>query len=168
MSEQFSRDTMLSTIKVALDDGSRTLENIQMETTNNDLWIIGTYQAAEALEKFDGDDMLLINTNLLGVFGAIEYVTYYEDNNFGEINTDLSDPEKVASVVAYINMDITLNDLINEFDLDWDDDLTSQQVDEIKKYISEEIKQFKDIKLRSIHKRVDLLLYISFENQRKG
>ena len=140
MSEQFSRDTMLSTIKETLDDGSRTIENIQMETTNNDLWIIGTYQAAEALGKFDSDDMLYINTNLPGVFGAIEYVKSYETDQFGEVDTDLSNPEKLASMVAYINMEITLNDLSNEFDFDWDDELESQQVDEIKKYISQEVK----------------------------
>lgn len=140
MSKQFNRDTMLSTIKVALDDGSRTLEDIQTQTTNTDLWIIGTYQAAEALGKFDTDDMLYTSTNLTGVFGAIEYVTYYETDQFGEVTTDLSDPEKLASMIAYINMDITLNDLSNEFDLDWDDELTSQQVDEIEKYISQEVK----------------------------
>ena len=140
MSEQFSRDTMLSTIKEALENGSRTLESIQTETTNNDLWIIGTYQAAEALAKFDIDDMLYTSTNLIGVFGAIEYVTYYETDQFGEVTTDLSDPEKLASMIAYINMDITLNDLSNELDLDWYDELDSQQVDKIKKYISEEIK----------------------------
>lgn len=140
MSEQFNRDTMLSTIKEALENGSRTLESIQTETTNNDLWIIGTYQAAEALGKFDTDDMLYTSTNLTGVFGAIEYVTYYETDQFGEVTTDLSDPEKLASMIAYINMDITLNDLSNELDLDWYDELGSQQVDKIKKYISEEIK----------------------------
>ena len=140
MSEQFSRDTMLSTIKAALDDGSRTIENIQMETTNTDLWIIGTYQAAEALGKFDTDDMLYTSTNLTGVFGAIEYVTYYETDQFGEVNTDLTNPEKVASMIAYINMEIALNDLSNEFDFEWYDELTGQQVDEIKKYISQEVK----------------------------
>ena len=140
MSEQFSRDTMLSTIKAALDDGSRTIENIQMETTNTDPWIIGTYQAAEALGKFDTNDMLYTSTNLTGVFGAIEYVTYYETNLVGEVTTDLTDPENLASMVAYINMDITLNDLSNEFDLEWEDELTSKQVDEIKKYISQEVK----------------------------
>lgn len=42
MSEQFSRDTILSTIKEALKNGSRTLEDIQTETTNTDPWIILT------------------------------------------------------------------------------------------------------------------------------
>lgn len=140
MSEQFSRDTMLLTVGEALDDGCQTLEDIQTETTNNDLWIIGTYQAAEALGKFDTDDMLYTSTNLTGVFGAIEYVQYYETDAIGQVDTDLFNPEKVASMVAYINMSMVLNDLAEEFDIEWDDELTSQQVDEIKKYIKQEVK----------------------------
>ena len=136
MSKEFSYDTMLATVESALDDGSRTLEDIQMNTTNSDLWIIGTYQASEALEKFDVKDMLYTSTNLTGVFGAIEYIKDYETDQFGVVNTDLSDPEKVASMVAYINMDYVLNDISNEFDLEWSDELTDQQVDEIKEYIN--------------------------------
>lgn len=140
MSKEFSYDTMLATVESALDDGSRTLEDIQMNTTNSDLWIIGTYQASEALEKFDVKDMLYTSTNLTGVFGAIEYIKDYETDQFGVVNTDLSDPEKVASMVAYINMDYVLNDISNEFDLEWSDELTDQQVDEIKEYINQQVK----------------------------
>ena len=140
MSEQFSYDTMLATVESALDDGSRTLEDIQINTTNTDPWIIGTYQASEALEKFDVKDMLYTSTNLTGVFGAIEYIKDYETDQFGVVNTDLSDPERVASMVAYINMDCALNDLSNEFELEWSDELTDQQVDEIKEYINQQVK----------------------------
>lgn len=148
MSEQFSRDTMLSTIKEALENGSRTLEDIQMETTNTDPWIIGTYQAAEALAKFDIDDMLYTSTNLIGVFGAIEYVQDYETDQLGTVNTNLSDPEDLASMVAYINMDKVLNELYNDLDLDWngefcvnwDDELTDHQVEKIKTYINDQLK----------------------------
>ena len=49
MSKEFSCDTMLATIGDALDNGNRTLEDIQMDTTNTDLWIIGTYKSSQAL-----------------------------------------------------------------------------------------------------------------------
>ena len=140
MSKEFSYDTMLATVGDALDDGNRTLEDIQMNTTNVDPWIIGTYKASQALVKFDVKDMLYTSTNLDGVFGAIEYIKYYETDQFGTVNTDLSDPEKVAGMVAYINMECVLNDLSNEFDIDWDDELTDQQVDQIKEYISQRVK----------------------------
>lgn len=140
MSKEFSYDTMLATIGDALDDGNRTLEDIQMNTTNRDLWIIGTYKASQALGEFSEEDQLYTGTNLDGVFGAIEYVKNYETDQLGTVNTDLTDPEKVASMVAYINMECVLNDLSVKFDLDWDDELTDQQVDEIKEYINQQVK----------------------------
>ena len=140
MSKEFSYDTMLATVGDALGDGNRTLEDIQMNTTNVDLWIIGTYKASQALEKFDVKDMLYTSTNLTGVFGAIEYIKYYETDQLGTVNTDLSNPEKVASMVAFINMECVLNSLSDEFDIEWDDVLTDQQVDQIKEYINEQVK----------------------------
>ena len=140
MSEEFSYDTMLATIGDALDNGNRTLEDIQMNTTNTDLWIIGTYKAFQALEEFSEEDQLYTGTNLDGVFGAIEYVKNYETEQLGTVNTDLTDPEKVASMVAYINMECVLNDLSVKFDLDLAEELTDQQVDEIKEYINQQVK----------------------------
>ena len=140
MSKEFSYDTMLANAGASLDDGSCTLEDIQMDTTNSDPWIIGTYKASQALEKFDVTDMLYTSTNLTGVFGAIEYIKYYETDQFGTVNTDLSDPEQVVSMVAFINMECVLNDLSDEFDIDWEDELTDQQVDKIKEYINQQVK----------------------------
>lgn len=149
MSKFFDQNAMLKAIEAELDDGSRTLDDIQTYTTNTDPWIIGTYRAAKALEKFDNDDMLYTNTNLTGVFGAIEYVQDYETDQFGTVNTNLSDPEDLASMVAYINMERVLNDLYDELDLDWngefcvnwDEELTDQQIDKIKKYINDQLKE---------------------------
>lgn len=140
MSKEFSYDTMLATIGDALDDGNRTLEDIQMNTTNRDLWIIGTYKASQALGEFSEEDQLYTGTNLDGVFGAIEYVKNYETEQLGTVNTDLTDPEKVASMVAYINMECVLNDLSVKFDLDFAEELTDQQVDKIKEYINQQVK----------------------------
>ena len=140
MSKEFSYDTMLATIGDALDDGNRTLEDIQMNTTNTDLWIIGTYKASQALGEFSEEDQLYTSTNLDGVFGAIEYVKNYETEQLGTVNTDLTDPEKVASMVAYINMECVLNDLSVKFDLDFAEELTDQQVDQIKEYINQQVK----------------------------
>lgn len=56
---------------------------------NTDYFIIGTHAAKEFLEKF-------------GTFDAIEKVKEYEQENFGEVSTDLSDPERIANMFAYI------------------------------------------------------------------
>jgi len=63
--------------------------DLHNEVFNTDYYIIGTYQAKEALEEYD-------------VFEAIERVQTYEKENFGELYTDLSDPEKVINMLYYI------------------------------------------------------------------
>ena len=139
MTKEFNYNTMLSTIADELENGSNSLEDIQMNTTNNDLWIIGTYKASQALEEFSEEDQLYTSTNLNGVFGAIEYVKNYETEQFGLVNTDLSDPEKVANMVAYINMECVLNDLSSEFDIGIEEELTDQQANSIVNYINDQL-----------------------------
>lgn len=136
---------MLSVIKESLDEGYRTLEAIQTDKTNTDPWIIGRYQAAKALEQFDDDDNLVapnpvdsISQN--GTFGAIGYVRAYELDEFGSIVTNVSEPEEIATIVAYINMEYVLNDISNGLDICWDEELTDQQVEKIKTYIDQQSK----------------------------
>lgn len=131
MSKEFSYDTMLATIGDALDDGNHTLEDIQMNTTNTDLWIIGTYKASQALEEFSEEDQLYTGTNLDGVFGAIEYVKNYEIHQYGEVLTNLLNPEKVASMVAFINGEQIINELSDKLNLNLFDELTEQQLKQL-------------------------------------
>ena len=58
------------------------------EIFNTDNYIIGTYKA----ECWLGAD----------AFDAIGIVKDYELDNFGEVYTDLSDPEQVVNMVVYI------------------------------------------------------------------
>lgn len=139
MSEEFNYNTMLSTIADELENGSQSLEDIQMDTTSRDLWIIGTYKASQALEEFSEEDQLYASTTLNGVFGAIEYVKNYEEDMFGNVNTDLTDPEKVANMVAYINIECVLNDLSEKFDIDIEEELTDQQANNIVNYINDQL-----------------------------
>lgn len=62
--------------------------DLHNELCNTDYFIIGTYQAKQCL----GDD----------AFEAIEMVKDYEQFNFGEVTTDLSEPERVVNMLAYI------------------------------------------------------------------
>tara|TARA_R100000329_G_scaffold44685_1_gene41779 strand:+ start:530 stop:865 length:336 start_codon:yes stop_codon:yes gene_type:complete len=63
-------------------------EDLHHHCFNTDYYIIGTYQAT----KWLGEE----------VFNVIEYIKEYENNNFGEVTTDFSDPEKIVNMYFYI------------------------------------------------------------------
>ena len=72
-------------------DGTRSSfepSELHHEAFNMDYYIIGTYQAQQWL----GDH----------AFYAIQVIKDYEQCCFGEVNTDLSDPERVVNMYAYI------------------------------------------------------------------
>ena len=81
------------------------------EVFNTDYYIIGTYEAKEALKEYD-------------VFEAIDLVQNYEADNFGEVHTDLSDPEKIINMVYYIIGDEVIGEMydIEEFNDKWNDE----------------------------------------------
>ena len=58
------------------------------EWFNTDYYIIGTYEA----KKWLGDH----------AFDCIGVIQEYENDNFGECNTKLDDPEKVVNMYVYI------------------------------------------------------------------
>ena len=58
------------------------------EAFNMDYYITGTYQAQQWL----GDH----------AFYAIQVIKDYEESCFGEVSTDLSDPERVVNMYTYI------------------------------------------------------------------
>ena len=62
--------------------------DLHHEVFNLDYYIIGTYQA----KKWLGDH----------AFEVINIIKDYEQDNFGEVNTDFSDPEKVVNMYTYI------------------------------------------------------------------
>lgn len=74
--------------------------DLHHEVFNTDYYIIRTNEAKEALEKY-------------GVWEAIEKVKTYEEDNYGEIYTDLSDPVKVINMLFYIIGEEVLYELMN-------------------------------------------------------
>ena len=57
---------------------------------NEDYYIIGTYDAKKWIESH------------MSVFEAIAEIQEYEKDNYGETNTDITSPENVANMLAYI------------------------------------------------------------------
>lgn len=89
-----------------LGTGTNT-DDLHNEIFNTDYFIIGRYQAEQFLKK-------------VGVFEAIGTIIQYEKDNFGEVNTDITEPEIVCNMYVYIvgeeilNNSETLSTLRNE------------------------------------------------------
>lgn len=82
--------------------------DLHNEAFNTDYYIIGTYEAKQALVAF-------------GVFEAIEKVMDYEKFNFGEVYTDISNPEKLVNMLFYIVGEEVISDLneLEAFNDNW-------------------------------------------------
>lgn len=85
---------------------------------NEDYYIIGTYQAKQELEAYDG-----------GTFAAIDRVREYEQENFGEMNTEI-EPEKICNMLAYIVGEEALNECKSYTEAEGE--LTADQLGKIK------------------------------------
>jgi len=63
-------------------------EDLHHECFNTTHYIIGTYKATQWL----GDQ----------VFSIINIIKHYEEENFGQVTTDFSNPEQVVNMYVYI------------------------------------------------------------------
>ena len=90
LKEKTMREEARERIIECLKDGfNGYYSDLHHEVFNTSYYIIGTHEAKRALEEYD-------------VFNAVEKVLTYEKENFGEVYTDLSDPEKLVNVLYYI------------------------------------------------------------------
>ena len=82
--------------------------DLHNEVFNTDYYIIGTWQAKEALNEYD-------------VFDAIETVREYEESNFGEVYTDVTNPETLVNMIYYIIGEEVIGEMcdIEAFDDNW-------------------------------------------------
>lgn len=127
MKHESMREEAIEAIIEALEDCySGYYCDLHNEVFNTDWYIIGTYEAKEALKEYD-------------VFEAIELVQKFEEFHFGEVNTDLSNPEKLINMVYYVVGDgviCEMND-IEEFSDNWnniaDDETNAAIVEKMKK-----------------------------------
>jgi hypothetical protein len=88
--EQDMREDARAAIIEALENGYAGYYcDLHNEVFNTSYYIIGTYEAKEALREYD-------------VIDALQKVWDYEKDNFGQIYTDLSDPEKLVNMLYYI------------------------------------------------------------------
>ena len=85
--------------------------DLHNEVFNTDYYIIGTWQAKEALNEYD-------------VFDAIETIQDYEKSNFGEVYTDVTSPEALVNMLYYIIGEEIIGDMydIAAFANNWNND----------------------------------------------
>ena len=85
-----------------LKESKHWKDDLHHNAFNTDYYIIGTYKAKQWL-----GDM---------TFDVINFIKEYEQNNFGEVYTDLSDPEKVVNMYAYIIGEEIVSDYLNQLE----------------------------------------------------
>lgn len=108
-------------------------ENFNQETN------IYTREAALDLDKFVKDESTDYEDTTLdsGAFAAIQLVKAYEQDNFGEVNTDLTDPCKIADMIDYIRGTRVFEELLNEADFELDDEITEESAKKVIKLAKE-------------------------------
>lgn len=84
---------------------------------------------------FRDDKHAEIAVDSVGVWSAIRLVNKYEQDKYGESNTPI-EPCRVANMLVYIYGDFMLN-LSEHLQNRWDDELTSEDLDKIRKEIIE-------------------------------
>ena len=100
--------------------------DLHNEVFNTDYYIVGTYQAKEVLTEYD-------------VFEAIKTVQDYEKSNFGELYTDISNPEKLVNMLYYIVGDEIISEMqdIEAFSENWNNTATDENNQKIVKALKE-------------------------------
>lgn len=125
--EKVIREEAKAAIIEALEDGYTGYYcDLHNEVFNTGYYIIGTHQAKEALNEY-------------GVFEAIEKVQTYEKNNFGEVYTDLSNPEKLINMLYYIIGEEVLFEMMDGVKV-WEDNWDNLADEETNAAILKEVK----------------------------
>lgn len=126
LKEKTMREEARAAIIEALKDGYTGYYcDLHNEVFNTNYYIIGTYKAKEALKEYD-------------VFEAIEKVQTYEKDNFGEVYTDLSDPEKLVNMLYYIIGEEVLYEMMDGIEV-WNENWNNVATDKTNAEILEEL-----------------------------
>lgn len=95
-------DDYIKENKEYLEESEYWKDDLHHNVFNTDYYIIGTYQAKQWL-----GDM---------AFNVINFIKEYEQFNFGEVYTDLSEPEKVVNMYVYIIGEEIVGDYLEELE----------------------------------------------------
>ena len=132
---EFTKDTIISIFTDELEDAKgETFDDYRNDRFNSDEYIIGRYQANEALNHYAG-------TSFDGALGALQDIYDYTVNEVGLYDNaadvfpsqeDMFDPEKIATRLAWCLSDFYLNEILAEAGLDLDDEIDDEAIQEFK------------------------------------
>lgn len=128
--QEMRREAREAIIETLQDGYSGYYCDLHNEVFNTNYYIIGTYEAKEALKEYD-------------VFDAIEKVQTYEKENFGGVYTDLSNPEKLVNMIYYIIGEEVLYEImdgVEAWNNNWNNIATDETNAAILKAIEEEVR----------------------------
>ena len=118
--EELKKDAIFDIINCLGDGYSGYYSELHNEVFNTDYYVIGYRNAVDMLEEY-------------GVFDAIEEVMEYEKYNFGEVYTEVWDPEKLANMLYYVIGAEVISEMydIPVFNDMWNDEATDEANAEI-------------------------------------
>ena len=142
-------DTVVFSGEEILDDIKSNLERFEGYTFNDliedlnsyNTYIFDTSKACNALANFVNNATLDGTTTDIsrGAFGAIEVVKEYEQSNYMEVTTDLTDPEEVATKLEKIRESNLFNMILDDCSLTLNDKID----DETQKLVLDDIEEFR-------------------------
>lgn len=101
-------------------------------------------EAKDELEKFVSDEDLDSYETTDGVFGAIELIKEYESTEFGEVNTDFSNPCDIANMIDFIRGGNVFGEVMDKAGLDMDDDISAENLKLLKETVQEMLDELLD------------------------
>lgn len=110
---------------------------------------------------FDNDEQAEFAVDSVGVWSAIRLVRKYEQDRFGESSTPI-DPYRIGNMVVYIYGDFMLN-LSEHLQNRWDDELTAEDLDKIRKEIIEWCVTYLPDNKRSSRRPIDGLVWDEYQ-----
>lgn len=131
---EFTKDTIISIFTDELENAKdETFDDYRNDQFNSDEYIIGRYQANEALNHYDG-------RNHIGAIAALQDIYDYTVDEIGVIDPnshvfaddDIIEPETVASKLAYCLSDYYLGAILDEAGLDLDDEIDDETIQKFK------------------------------------
>lgn len=101
-------------------------------------------EAKDELEKFVSDEDLDGYETADGIFGAIELIREYESTEFGEVNTDFSNPCDIANMIDFIRGGNVFSEVMEKAGLDMDEDITAENLKLFKETAQEMLDELLD------------------------
>lgn len=100
--KEYFNDFIKEALEYNPDFINENRDDLHHEAFNIDYYIIGRNKAI----KWLGED----------VFNIIETIKQYELDNFGEVTTDFSEPEKIVNMYTYIIGENIVSDYLNQLE----------------------------------------------------